>query len=644
MDESVNRPHLESVASIAAWVLVVISIVALTGCALNLPPLESFVPQSVGMKANSAACLLLAATSLLRRRHRDMPVYALCAALLGALTLAEYGWNLSLGIDELLLRDPSYFQFPGRMSQYTSFGYVLLGLAASSLRSRLWMVRELSRAFALCTGMLGAIALIAHLYDTHLPNTISPQANMSVPTALGFVIACIGVQYAHPREGLVRLLHAGNEGGAALRRLVPAGLVGSVLVGLAVRNAQQQLRWESGFSLALVAAGVTLCLMVVIVVTAAGLEREELGRRESELRFRLAANNAPVKIWMSGTDMLCTYFNDTWLQFTGRTMEQEAGDGWAEGVHPEDLERCMSTYAGAFERRENFQMEYRMRRHDGAYRWLLDTGVPRFSEGVFAGYIGSCVDITDRKDSEESLADLERKLLQAQEEERSRIARELHDDIVQRIAMLTYQVRSLTPRIAPDAKTRTAFEAIADHLRQLGTDIQSISHRLHSSHLEFLGLTAAAAVLCKEICAQKQVEINLSCDGIPSDLPKPVALSLYRVLQEALQNAIKYSGTKRFQVKLERSGDEVRLTVSDHGVGFEAHRADKQQGLGLISMRERMRMVGGRFSLESAPGKGTVIRCVAPIKPVTARSMAPDGVHMVPTGPNTETSAGAHQP
>jgi PAS domain S-box-containing protein len=126
--------------------------------------------------------------------------------------------------------------------------------------------------------------------------------------------------------------------------------------------------------------------------------RAQAALQESEDRFRVAADSAPVLIWMSGSTKACDYFNRQWLEFTGRTMEQELGNGWTTGVHPDDLPHCLATYNGAFDARQPFKMQYRLRRFDGEYRWVLDDGVPRFApDGAFIGYIGACMDITDQK-------------------------------------------------------------------------------------------------------------------------------------------------------------------------------------------------------------------------------------------------------
>ena len=152
-------------------------------------------------------------------------------------------------------------------------------------------------------------------------------------------------------------------------------------------------------------------------------KQAEASLRESEERFRLVADTAPVMIWMSGTDKLCNYFNQPWLLFTGRSPEQELGNGWTEGVHPDDMKQCLDTYTTAFDRHDSFKMEYRLRRHDGSYRWILDQGVPRFNaDGSFTGYIGSCVDVTDHKAAEQSLREMnfalaeQAALLQSREE------------------------------------------------------------------------------------------------------------------------------------------------------------------------------------------------------------------------------------
>ena len=182
-----------------------------------------------------------------------------------------------------------------------------------------------------------------------------------------------------------------------------------------------------------------------------GRKRAEDEVRESEARFRLMADRAPVLIWASGLDKGCTYFNGPWLEFTGRPLEQELGDGWAEGVHGDDLSRCLEVYNTHFDARRPFEMEYRLRRHDRAFRWVLDRGTPRFTPGgEFAGYIGACIDVTERKlaleelrVSREQQRDLASRLLRAQEVERRRLAREMHDDLTQRLAVMAIELGKL---------------------------------------------------------------------------------------------------------------------------------------------------------------------------------------------------------
>jgi len=336
--------------------------------------------------------------------------------------------------------------------------------------------------------------------------------------------------------------------------------------------------------------------------------------REGEERFRLVANAAPVLIWMSGPDKLCNYFNQPWLEFTGRPIELELGNGWAEGVHPEDLERCLDTSTKAFDGRESFKVEYRLRRHDREYRWLLGTAVPRFNrDGSFAGYIGSCIDITERKRGEEALASVSRRLIEAQEQERARIARELHDDIVQRLALIAVELKKLQQELSNPPKIRSRIGELHNQTSAIATDIQTLSHELHSTNLEYLGIEAAMRGFCKEFGKQHKAEIDFKSHDLPSPLSPDISLCLFRVLQEALQNSAKHSGARHIEVRLWGTSDEFHLMVKDSGIGFDNEAAKRRGGLGLISMEERLKLLKGTFSVESEPEGGTTIRARVPL-------------------------------
>jgi len=363
---------------------------------------------------------------------------------------------------------------------------------------------------------------------------------------------------------------------------------------------------------------------MVTDVTARKQMEEQL--QESEARFRSVANTAPVLIWMAGPDKLCDYFNQPWLEFTGRRLEQELGYGWVANVHPEDLAACLEAYTRSFDTRERLEIQYRLRRHDGEYRWVHDIGVPRFSaDRTFEGYIGSCMDVTERKLAEETLSSLSRRLIDAQEQERTRVARELHDDISQQIALLAMELDH--PKHFSDRSVE--FQSYIDDLRrrvlEIGAQVQAISHRLHSSKLEYLGLVAATKSFCKELVEQHCVKIDFTSDGVPPSLRQDISICLFRILQEALTNAVKHSGVKDFQVKLLGTGNEIQLTVRDSGVAFDVEAAMKKQGIGLISMQERVSLARGTISIVSEPTRGTEVNVRVPLCEITDSSRARAG-------------------
>ena len=336
---------------------------------------------------------------------------------------------------------------------------------------------------------------------------------------------------------------------------------------------------------------------------------------ESEERFHALIDAAPIMMWMSDIDKLCTNFNRGWLAFTGRKLEEEIGNGWAEGVHPDDLQRCLKIYVEAFDARLSFTMDYRLRRHDGQYRWIRDDGSPRFlPDGTFVGYIGCCLDIHDRKALSLERIELARRLMSAQEAERRRIARELHDGIGQEIALLGIQMQRASSSAPSESSTSNSdMQKFSKKLAAIGLHVGRLSHQLHSSELEYLGLSVAITKLCRELSEESPIKVTCNCSDVPAELDNGIALTFLRLAQESLHNVAKHSGAKAVHVDLIGTPEELSLIVHDDGTGFDVHKSKTAAGLGLISMRERTSLIDGEFAIDSTPGAGTTIRARAPL-------------------------------
>lgn len=224
----------------------------------------------------------------------------------------------------------------------------------------------------------------------------------------------------------------------------------------------------------------------------------------------------------------------------------------------------------------------------------------------------------ERERHQKALSNVSRKLIEAHEEERTWIARELHDDFNQRVAMLFADLEALERGLSgEEVEARTQAEEIKKQIQSLGSDMQALSHRLHSSKLEYLGLVAACNGFCREFSERHVVQIEFYSENVPTNLPSEIALCLFRVLQEALQNAVKYSGVRKFLVSLKATFNEAQLSVQDLGCGFDPEKAISGHGLGLTSMKERLKLVDGRLSIDSKPEHGTTIRACVPLKDLT---------------------------
>jgi PAS domain S-box-containing protein len=229
------------------------------------------------------------------------------------------------------------------------------------------------------------------------------------------------------------------------------------------------------------------------------------------------------------------------------------------------------------------------------------------------GAVVAFIDITDRKRAEAALAKVSSKLIEAQEQERSRIGGELHDDIGQRLALLAVGLQQLKENsaILPEARGRVG--ELYKQTSEIAADVQSLSHELHSAKLQYLGIVSAVRGFCREFSEQQKVEVSFESHNLPAKFSADVSLSLFRVLQEALHNSAKHSGARHFEVRLWGTADEIHLTVRDSGAGFDREAARTSRGLGLVSMEERLKLVHGTLSIESQPKGGTIVHARVPV-------------------------------
>ena len=363
--------------------------------------------------------------------------------------------------------------------------------------------------------------------------------------------------------------------------------------------------------------------------------------RESEERFRLIANTAPVMIWMSDVDKQITYVNQPWLDFTGWPQDEVPGHRWIELLHPDDIERCGDVYVTAFDQRKPFEVEHRLRRSDGEYRWTVTVSVPRYGTDLsFNGYVGTAVDVTDRKLAEVALRDshaalrertveLERRTTQlsqmasdltlAEQNAREQLAKTLHDGLQQLLvsAALTLD-RHMKQETQRGAGPDEPLTRARGHLDAAIAAARSLSLELFPPALHGSGLPAALTWLAERTQEQYGLVVQVSAQPLANSDRRDVRTLLFESVRELLFNAVKHAQVDRVTVDLSLDQDDALcITVADRGIGFDpAGLVEREKagraGWGLFSVRERLALLGGRLDIDSTPGQGTRFRLVAP--------------------------------
>jgi len=421
------------------------------------------------------------------------------------------------------------------------------------------------------------------------------------------------VQFVYVMDASIRLWRTGSHESRS-RALVVGGALALfivIVVGQSWLVVEGVLRMP--FILSFPFLGVVLAMGYELskdVLRAAHVSRE---LRESEQRMTLATEAAHLGIWSRDLARNEIWTSDKWRELFGFTKAERLDlECFMQRLHPDDQDRVRQVLANA-EDTGRYESEYRVLLPNGQIRWIASRGRVEFRGGRPV-IRGASLDITARRQAEEAAKSLSGRLIHAQEDERMRLARELHDDLNQSLALLAIELDMFGRKpSATHSEVGERMRNLSEQVRAISSNVHRLSHELHPAKLEQLGLEAAVRGLCRELGAARNIAIEFEPHAVPRIVPDEIALCLYRIVQEGLQNVIKHSGSATAKVELMSNENELCLIVSDQGCGFDSMVATGGGSLGLVSMRERVRLVRGQISVESRKGEGTRIKVQVPL-------------------------------
>jgi PAS domain S-box-containing protein len=352
-------------------------------------------------------------------------------------------------------------------------------------------------------------------------------------------------------------------------------------------------------------------LVIAMVEEITDKKQAEEALRESEEKFRSVFRDAGVGMVIVSLEGRFLAANGAFCDSLGYTEEELLAKTVESVTFPDDWPAFSHKLREALTDGRAFQwFEKRCLHKSGRIVYSESSAsLIRDRNGEPQYFVGEVLDVTKRKEAEGALSEMTRKLVEAQEQERARIGRELHDDVNQRLAMLAIELEQLKDN---PAEVGIRVRDLRKQVTDISNDVQALSHDLHSSKLEYLGVIAGMKAWCKEFAERQGMQIHWRHE-VQSTLKQEVGLCLFRVLQEALHNAAKHSGVKRIEVELRETSGEIQLVVNDLGRGFDIEEALHGKGLGLTSMSERVRLLNGTISIDSKPMRGATIHVRIPL-------------------------------
>jgi len=613
---------------------------------------------TITMKTNAALCLFLAGAALVLLASPALHSWSrwfvkVCAGtvvLIAALTLGENvaGWDL--GIDQLLATEaPGALGVagPNRMGVPASTCFILAGTALLILATPRTRARRivLAQGLALVVCLITLLSTLGFLYEARQLYAVARLTGIAWPTAIAILGLGIGLLFARPSEGLMAQVTASDAGGASIRRLlIPAILLPLGLGWLRLAGERAGL-YDAAIGTALVMLTFVVVFASFVYWAGRRTSQSSAALTESEARFRTLADTSPVILWMTDAQGGNQFVNRTYREFFGVSIEEVAGGNWHPLLHPDDVENYLRIFLTAVQKRTSFTAEARVRRADGAWRWITSHADPRFTpSGEFLGHVGISPDITERKQAEEELREINRTLEQrvaertAEAEQRAeelralagelarterreqrRLAQWLHDDLQQLLVATKMQIAVAQATIS-EQDFRQLLQKASRLIDESIGRARSMTTELSPPILHESGLVAGLEQLSRWIEEKHELHVTVETRAQIYPENQEAAVVLFGATRELLFNVVKHAGVNEALVTLTEQDGRIELTVEDEGLGFDPAlvREGSKSGFGLLNVRERLRSIGGDFRVQTAPGQGTRVTLLAPARPAEA--------------------------